>query len=244
MNKKSELAISITLITLITLLGSTSSIAMTTEWLKEYRPYVGVDAQMRRMDFKGGYGDNLLRHNSPQGNFYAGVKLNDRMAVEAGYESTITKARTSTFYTGDVAAGMTVSAVASPVIFKSKLKVKGPHVDLVGFYSFGENIPVQLLGSVGASFFKGTVERKTIQFGSNPVIVGTTTRTLSEHKAVLRLMGGLQYLWDCNLGARATIGLVKTSKLVIFANDGGAGVVPEIKPKDSTVYGLGFFWVF
>jgi len=241
MNKKSGLAISVGIIALLT---NSVVIATGNGWWEGYRPYIGLDAQMRRMDFKGGFGDNLLRHNAPQGNLYAGIKLNDCVGVEAGYEATETRSREATLTTGEVAAGMPVASAFSPIDFKSKVKVQGPHLDLVGFYSFGENVPVQLLGSVGVSFFKGTVERRTVQF-SNPPIASTMNRTLSEHKAVLRLMGGLQYLWGCNLGARATIGLVKTSKLVIFSNDGLPGIfVPEIKPKDSTVYGLGVFWIF
>lgn len=239
MNKKIGLLVSVATIALST---TSAALAMTNEWWDGNKPYVGFDAQVRRMSFKGGFGNNILQHHSPQGNFYAGVKFNDCVGVEAGYETTTTRTRTSRLTTGDVAAGAPVSLLASPVIFKSKIKIKGPHLDLVGFYSFGESVPVQLLGSVGVSFFKGTVERKTLQMGTPPI--PGVTRTLSAHKAVLRLIGGLQYMWNCNLGARATIGLVKTGKLVIFSNDGAAGIAPEIKPKDSTVYGLGMFWVF
>lgn len=240
MNKKSGLAVSIAMITLLT---SSGSGAMGSGWLEGYRPYVGVDAQVRRMDFKGGYGDNLLQHHSPQGNVYAGIKFNDCVGIEAGYEATKTRTRDVTLTTGDVAAGRVIPAGGSPAVFKSKMKIKGPHADLVGFYSFREDLPVQLLGSVGVSFFKGTVERNNVSMGTPPT--AGRLRTLSERKAVLRLMGGLEYKWDCNLGARATIGLVKTGKLVIFANDIIPGVsTPEIKPKDSTVYGLGIFWIF
>lgn len=239
MNKKIGLLVSVATIALST---TSAAFAMTNEWWDGNKPYVGLDAQVRRMDFKGGFGDNLLQHHSPQGNLYAGVKFNEYVGVEAGYETTSTRTRTSTLTTGDVAAGVPISPLVSPTIFKSKMKIKGPHLDLVGFYSFGRDIPVQLLGSVGVSFFKGTVERQTLQMGDPPV--PGRIRTLSEHKAVLRLMGGLQYMWNCHLGARATLGLVKTGKLVIFSNDGAAGTAPEIKPKDSTVYGLGMFWVF
>lgn len=239
MIKKHTLAFSIGMIALLT---NSTVIAMSSERWEGYKPYVGLDAQMRRMDFKGGYGDNLLRHNSPQGNLYGGIRLNDCVGMEAGYESTITKTRNATLYTGDIAAGSVVPAMASPVVFKSKMKIKGPHVDLVGFYSLREDFPVQLIGSVGVSFFKGTVERKTLQMGARAV--PGRTRTLSQRKRVLRLMGGLEYKVNCHFGVRATVGLVKTGKLVIFTNDNLSGAFPEIKPKDSTVYGLGLFWVF
>lgn len=241
MNTKQRLTVSIAMVSLL----ASSTSGAHTGWWQGYKPYVGIDAQVRRMDFKGGFGDNLLQHHSPQGNVYAGLKFNDCIAVEAGYETTRTRTRDATLYTGEIAAGAPIGSgpTASPAVFKSTIKIKGPHVDLVGFYSFREDLPVQLLGSVGVSFFKGTAERRGISMG-NPPTAGRV-RTLSEHKAVLRLMAGLEYKWDCHLGARATVGLVKTGKLVIYSNDGIPGTfTPEIKPKDSTVYGLGIFWIF
>lgn len=238
MIKKTGFVVSVAMITLLTNATSNAS----NQWWQDYRPYVGADAQVRRMDFKGGYGDNLLQHHSPQGNVYGGIRFNECIGIEAGYESTITRTREVTLHTGDIAAGAPIPAGMSPAVFKSKMKIKGPHVDLVGFYSFREDVPVQLIGSVGVSFFKGTVQRIGVSMG-NPPQPGRI-RALSKRKPILRLMGGLEYKWNCHLGARATIGLVKTSKLVIFSNDGLAGAAPEIKPKDSTVYGLGLFWIF
>jgi len=136
-----------------------------------FSPYIGADAQVRRMDFKGGYGDNLLRHNSPQGNGYIGLKLNDYLALEAGYESTVTRNRLTTLTTGDVAAGTSVISAVSPVIFRSKFKMKGPHVDIVGFYSFYEGCPTQLFGSLGVSFLNKSHCRTPNAFHGQPTSV-------------------------------------------------------------------------
>ncbi len=120
--------------------------------------------------------------------------------------------------------------------------MQGPHVNLIGFYTLREDLPVQLIGSVGLSFFKSRVERSSISMGNPPISGGI--RTFSTRKAVLRLMGGLEYKWNCHLGARATIGLVKTGELTFSSHDEDFGSVHKIKPKDSIVYGLGIFWVF
>jgi len=208
----------------------------------DMRPYVGADAEVRRMDFKGGYGNNLLQHHSPQGNIYAGLKLNDIVGVELGFEATTTRTRTVTLTTGDLLSGTPVPAVMSPSVFKSKAKIKGGHADVVGYYSFYDTSPVQLIGSIGAAVLKATAERRTISTAAGP---GTITRKLSQHKTVLRLGGGLQYALNENWFARLSVGWVNTSKMVVYANDGIVSrVTPEVKPKNSTVYGLGMGWIF
>ena len=87
MNKKIGLLVSVATIALST---TSAALAMTNEWWDGNKPYVGFDAQVRRMSFKGGFGNNLLQHHSPQGNLYAGVKFNEYVGVEAGYETTTT----------------------------------------------------------------------------------------------------------------------------------------------------------
>ncbi len=118
MSKKSVLTISITLASLLT---SSTAGAINSEWWQGCKPYVGVDMQMRHMDFQDGYGDNLLSQHSPQRNLYAGLRLNDWIGAEIGYEATRTKTRNVTLHTGDIAAGVPVPAEASPAVFKSKL---------------------------------------------------------------------------------------------------------------------------
>ncbi len=224
----------------IALVTSFSVNAMDKSWWES--PYIGVDAEVRRMDFKGGFGDNILQHHSPQSNIYAGLKFNDYVGIEAGYEATTTRTRTATLTTCDFAAGTPIPVGMSPIIFKSKLKIKGPHVDLVGFYTIDQRYPLQVLGAIGVSFVKGTVERRTLQAAG---VTMSMNRTLSENRALLRLTAGLEYMFGEHLGARGTIGWVNTGKIVIYANDNVQSIyVPEIKPKDSTIYGLGILWRF
>lgn len=221
-----------------------SNPAMTLDFdIGQWKPYVGVDAQVRRMDFRGGFGDNLFQHHSPQGNLYAGVKFNEVWGAEFGYEVTSTRTRVATLTTGDMSAGIVIPPAGSPMVYKSKAQIRGPHVDWTGRYSFYEGSPVQLIGSIGASFFKGTFQRRTLQAGQLP---SSTVRTLHQHKILLRLSGGLQYMLGEHFGMRATIAWVNTCKMVIFAKDGimTNRPPPEIKPKNTTVYGLGVLWAF
>lgn len=222
-------------------LNFNSAVAAGREWWESV--HIGADAQVRRMDFKGGFGDNMLQHHSPQGNIYGGVNFNKYLGLEFGYEATSTRTRMVTLTTGDVATGTPIRETASPAIFRSKAKIKGPHLDLVGLWFPAENSPLQIIGAVGVSIIKGTFERQTLQLGNMSMDM---TRSLSDRKSVLRLTGGVQYMVDKNWGIRLTVGWINTGRMVILANDGGAAGAnsPEIKPKNSTVYGLGALWAF
>ena len=204
-------------------------------------PYIGVDAQVRRMDYKGGFGDNIFRHHSPQGNIYAGARLNDNIGVELGYQATRTRARTATLLAGDISLGGLIAPVLSPCVVKSKVKIQGPHLDVVGFYTLSERYPLQVMGSVGVSVLKSTFERKTISL-PNPN-VRKLTRTISKRKAVLRLGIGLQNMFTERFGARLTLNWVNTTRITAKSND---NVTPQAfaKPKNSTVYGIGILWKF
>lgn len=205
--------------------------------------YMGTDAQIRSMKLKKGFGDNLLHKTHPQGNIYVGFSLSDNINIEIGRESTMTRTCTSALTTGECSAGIPVVEPLSPVIFKTKLKIKGPYASLVFSYPF-ENYPIKFLGSIGVSAIKGTSERKTISFSKYSVQSGTV-RTMSKHKEALRLMCGIQYLTTSGLGFRSTISFVKTRKIVIKKDDMHPSIyIPIIKLKDSIVYGLGAFWVF
>lgn len=239
MNKKIGLA---SIIVSFSLLANSAMAAMSEGWWDGVRPYVGFDAQMRRMNYHVGYGDNLLYRQSPQGNIYAGLKFNDNFGAEIGYDATSTLTRDSILTTGQVAAGTPIVAAISPVEFKSKSQLRGSHADLVGFYTFCENWPAQLFGSVGVGFVRGMFERKSISVNNMP---SSMVRSFGKHKAVLRLTGGLQYLWNCNLGTRVSIGYVNTNNIRAFENDGiPSSFITQIKPKDSFVYGLGMYWIF
>lgn len=223
---------------LIFLLSSFSFANTAPQWA--LRPYVGIDAEIRFMHFKDDFGGNLLPHRFFQGNGYGGILLNSHIAVEIGYEGILARTKTVTLHTGDLVNGVGLSSNLSPANFKSKIKLKGPHVDIVGFYYFYDNSPLHLIGSIGAVNLKGTVFRQVTEFAGASVAIN---RSSSGSKTVLRLKGGLQYLYDDNWGVRATFGWVNTRKMTITANDGGRTSF-YFKPKDSTVYDLGLFWRF
>lgn len=205
--------------------------------------YVGGDAQIRRMGFKGGYGENLLNKHSPQGNIYGGVNLNENFALEAGYESTISRSKTVVLVNGQVVNGMHVPPHLSPIVLKSKSKIKGFHFDLLGFYDLSETSPWRIFASLGFCEMKGTVERVTLAAG--PHGAPGRTRTFCKRHTALRLGTGMQYRLNECLSFRGSVNMVRTGKMTINVSDAHQSIhVPVFKPRDSLVFGVGALYNF
>ena len=211
----------------------------------EFNPYIGAESQLRHMSFKKDYGGNILKHNAPQYNFYIGIRPIKNFGIEAGYEATNTRTRTTELHTGDLVNGVQIPADFSPITFKSKHKVRGPHINITGFYApFNEDDTFELFGSVGISFNKHAFERENIRIKTLPI---SSIRIASDRKPILRFNIGFENMWTEYLGTRFSLGLQKTNQITIYANDGVKSlVIPVIQPKDSIIYGygLGLFYKF
>src|SRR5580698_10052188 len=48
-------------------------------------PYIGMDAQLRHIDFKQSFEGISVKRNYPQANVFAGLMYNDFIGIEAGY---------------------------------------------------------------------------------------------------------------------------------------------------------------
>lgn len=238
MNRKGLLYATVALL----MSGSVTAI----EW--QFNPYLGADAQWRRTNFKGGFGDNVFAHTFPQANAYLGFKFHKYAGLEGGYEVGRSRTRITSLSTGDISLGAAIPPAISPVVFRSRAKFRGPHIDLVGYFEPVPGCNTQLIGSVGVAFLKGTFDRRTIAIRNSvtgATITTNTLRTLSQNKTVLRLGGGLQYMLCDNWGVRGMVGWENTARMVVFAKDGMPGVVtPEVKPRNSTNYSIGLLWSY
>jgi opacity protein-like surface antigen len=210
------------------------------EW-HPHAPYLGADLQERQMQYKRGFGDNLLKTTAIQGNLYTGVKLKENLNLEFGYEVTKTKSRLATLQTGDLAAGTLIASNASPVVFRSSATVKGPHLDLVGFRGVDKNPDFKFFASVGVAVFRVGFQRETLHYGSNAQ--PGNVRVLSKNKPVLRLATGIEYSLHENISTRLSIGWSNTSNVVAKSSDGQA-VKLQFKHEDTTFCGLGLLWKF
>lgn len=205
--------------------------------------YVGGDAQIRKMKYKSGFGDQVLPKHSPQANIYGGVKLSEHFGMEIGYESTISRCRTSYFVNGQMLNGIVVPPTLDHVVLKSKSRIKGFHFDFVGFQNLGKHSPWKIFASIGICELKGTVERTTVAIG-HPSISGRT-RAFCKRYTALRFGTGIQYTLGNGWAFRGYGSIVRTGRMVIKLDDDYQRIaLPVFKPKDSFIIGIGTLYNF
>lgn len=225
--------------------------------------YAGIDAQLRHMPFQKHFGGNVLKHRYPQGNVFAGVKFNEYVGVEAGYEFSKKQRSTKTHPVGDVVFGQPITpAEISPFSItntsksRASSKIRGFNLNLVGY------LPIlcieyntQLIGSIGLAALKSrsrnTLTRTEVdQIFFDPItgdpIDGTetnitsTTTSFKKHKTVFKFSAGIQKMLTPCIGVRALVSRENSSKIKAR----GSRNTSIAKLKHSSIYGVGVFTAF
>lgn len=209
-------------------------------------PYVGADAELRHMNFQRDFGRNLFTHNYPQGNLYAGVQINEYLAVEGGYETTEIKHRTNTLRTGDTVTGILIDEPDTSLVINSTGQVKGLHANLIGLLPICDLYRLKLIGMVGYARLQANFVRTSISLtdptGTFLLNASEQTRTYKARKSILRLGAGLQHMINCNWGVRAMLKWEDTKRFKI-AGEGG-DVPSSIRARNSFIYSIGTFYTF
>lgn len=227
--------------------------------------YAGADAQARYMPFQKDFGGNILNKNYPQGNFFAGFKLNNCIGIEAGYEVSKKKSGTRIHAPTDLVFGTTVEPLDPPAIVgirdisRASSKIYGWNLNLVGFLPvWCEEYNVSLIGSVGLAYLKMKVSNRrsntitTTVFDPVDQRIGLediqdfTHRKYNKSKTVLRLSGGIQHMLSECFGLRLMVNWENTSKLRARGRDVETNLLGQsiARAKNSFNYGLGIFTAF
>ena len=209
--------------------------------IMDMKPYIGIDAQIRHMNFTKGFGDNLFRNIYPQCNTYLGVKFNDYFGIELGYQASKKQTRIVSLNTGAINLGTAVPAPASPVVFASDSKIQGAHINLVAFYpTYSDEL--ELFASIGVGRLKAQFTRFTISIGNGPVPSSLpTTFKFTQSQTVARINTGFQKMISDCIGFRGTIGWENTSRFKAITSSPITRRLTEIRLKNSIVYSLGIF---
>lgn len=212
-------------------------------WEKKwgFTPYMGVDVESRHFDFQKGYGDNLFRHDYPQGNIYVGARIK-YIGAELGYQTTLKRNRINTLGPGDISAGLTIPNYT--IQYQSTGQLKGFHANLVVFIPVAREYGIDLLGIAGMTRLKADFVRTSISLNEGPIPVGWPTNAVfSKKRNVFRLGTGLQHMFIPNWGVRAMIKWEKTNKFNTL-NDVLDNDTVIVNKNNSVIYSVGTFIAF
>lgn len=210
--------------------------------------YIGADLKSGHMPFEKGYGDNLLRKKSIGTNIYGGIRINDGVGIEIGHEKLSHKPQVCTLYYASSypecthALGAPLPEILSPAVFESKGSLKGPYLNVMGFYSPNKEGKIEFIASIGVSYLEASYSRRTLSVNG---IERDFTRTLGGKKIILRLGTGFQYKISENLKFRMNVGWMNTKKMPIVGNDScPSSFIIRALPTNITFYGIGIIWEF
>jgi hypothetical protein len=237
------------------LIGAFSVVCLATA---NCQPYVGVDGQVRIINFKQDYGGNVLKNHYPQANIFCGIMLNQNFGIEAGYEFSKQQYSVTKDNPRKVVLGRTIHPYIPNRLRTvydysySSSKINGLNINLIGLFPIQKNI--QLIGSFGLANLKLRAKNTfthtvvtDMQLLDMPITdVYYDHVSYNKRKTVLRLTGGIKLkLNDC-VGMRALLSWENTAKLEAKARDSitKRKVLGMAKPKNSFQYGIGLFFTF
>ena len=200
--------------------------------------YVGGDAEFRYMNFQKGFGDNLFNHNYPQANLYAGLRLNEYLAVEGGYEASERKTRTTTLRPGDISFGFIIPPNYNPQ-FNTVAQLKALNANVVGTVPISDRYRLQLIGSVGFARLKAKMV--SAYFALDNYVQPPRIDTFIKRKSVLRLGAGIQHRINSNWGVRAMLKWENSNKLRLSNKE---TLNRLARPQNSLMYSFGLFYHF
>jgi hypothetical protein len=209
----------------------------------KFSPYIGGDMQARKMSFKQGFGDDLFKKESIQGNFYLGFKVNKYFGFEFGHQVANKKSRnasaTATARLSQAGQRFLPGAIPSQMGIR---QIKGWNLNVIGFLPISTEYKMSMIGIVGLS----ALEVKLKYTWTYPATARTAFYQqikFKQRKNVLRLGGGVQKMFSDSFGVRTTIVWENTSRFNNIKQN-YLGKTYTAKLKDSWTYGVGAFIMF
>lgn len=205
--------------------------------------YFGADGQFCRINYEHNYGTKVLPTKLPGVSPFIGFKLNDIFSIELGYQY-IKGVKANTLNSDDLSLGSDIHPSISPISFKSKTTLNGPHINLMLSTDVCYRLPIQFFGGIGLSHTRAVFQRRTMQYDG---LIGSRNRIMIASKTLVRTTFGANYFFNRDFALRASVVFLDTRKLHSFASDGclqHTCCIPEVRPRGSIIYGLGLRWGF
>lgn len=215
--------------------------------MKELKPYVGFDGQVRQMRFQKDLGDGHFRNALWQHNYFGGVRVNDYWGLELGYQHTFNNLKNSKVSAGTLFLNDVLDANNDEELLL-KHKVRGINLNLKGYWPLWTKGDYQydVYGLVGASRLTITMDGYELTNAGNPLSateVNDTYTALKANSWATRLGLGMQVTVKEHYGFRAGVNWEGTSS---FTLEEKPVVVNEQtgRPKNSWMGSVGVFYSF
>lgn len=204
------------------------------------KPYAGFDFGNIDTKFENNYGNHELAKDLVFFTPFAGIRLQEYLTLELGYQRSKNKKRTALLRPGEVNLGVTVLGPGVGSTFDTAMKIRGPQLTLAGRIPVNKDFFALLLG-VGVTHAKADVEITKVS--ENAVASGRFAK-FSSKKDVLRLLVGGEYMFSKHVGGRILFSQDHYSRLNLKASygpGGGNGGNLEVKLKNMLKYSAGIF---
>ncbi len=205
----------------------------------EFGPYIGGDMQARNMSFKKGFGDDLFKKESMQGNFYLGLKVNKYFGFEIGHQIADKKNRNAS---PSAMARLVQSGPLVPGTSQMGTRqIKGWNLNVIGFLPISSEYKMSMIGIAGLSSLEVKL-KYTLTYPPRAIVAYQQIK-FKQRKTVLRLGGGVQKMFSDSFGVRTTVVWENTSRFNNITQN-YAGNTYTAKLKNSWTYGIGAFIMF
>jgi hypothetical protein len=242
-SKKIILAVSV--FSLLIFILPTISFAEPSDFIQRFNPYIGLEYSQRSLNMVEGYGKGLFVKRLPQGDLLVGLKLNDYIGVEAGYLFSQATTRTAYSTEGTQIFKSLLLLPDEMLVTNNTINLFGPHITISAYLPIGTT-PFYGIGSVGFTLMTLKARSKplgdAIQFVYTADDVEGLTRHFSSKKLVHRIMGGMGYKINDNIGIRLLFGYEMTFR---FKNISPKEVSSyKMSLKNNTIGNLGLNYSF
>jgi hypothetical protein len=227
---------------LLAALLSTSSLANFEGMFDQYgfHPFIGIDGQYRHMNYDDNFGDNVFDDGLPQFDVYAGLRFCKYWGLSIGFENSRNEERTARLVEGDYYLGFFIPAGSGTETHLTHAKIKGTHVDLMGFYPICPRYNVDLLLTIGV--VRNTLYLDDLLFAVDDIpVVAPAFRSYKVRDTHARASVGLQHLFHPNFGVRGLVAWENTSEFDNLKPQENPAAVTDVKLKNSFIYSIGVF---
>jgi|GEM_PF-3096806 len=235
---------------LIALMLSTAASAdgIWDQW--EFKPYVGVDGNLRNISFEKNFGREHFRHDYPDTNFFLGTTMHKYLGIEVGYDHMYRQSKNQFYNDTQSVLGFTGNLGLGNQLYISDVSLGGWNFNLLGFWPVLPSTTIT--GTLGVAWLKMKFETTFIQDQAGPGFpVNRPALWETDSRALLRVGLGVRHMITENFGARLQWTWENTSQLeatIPVGVDSNGSIFPTILqnnytayPKNTHLFGLGFF---